>query len=205
MMRENIKNVLIGELVSMSKKLGRTPKIKDIKVSGHPVYQYYATFGSFANALEAAKLDVARTTTKPNNKYSDAELISMLQNYAEKLGRTPRMKDVENEPKMPSAVTYVNRFGCYKNALIMANLSKAHPKHVEKPKKAKDYTDAELIAMLQNYAKKLGRTPKIKDVENEPEMPSAGAYVRRFGSYTNALIMANLERTQRKGEDKNER
>ena len=130
MMRENTKNVLIGELVSMSKKLGRTPKIKDIKVSGHPVYQYYATFGTFANALEAAKLSVVRTTTKPNKKHSDAELISMLQNYAEKLGRTPRMKDVENEPKMPSAVTYVNRFGSYKNALIMAKLSKAHPKHV---------------------------------------------------------------------------
>lgn len=62
-----------------------------------------------------------------------------------------------------------------------------------------------LIGELVSMSKKLGRTPKIKDVENEPEMPSVETYVGRFGGYTNALIMANLEQTQRKGEDKNER
>lgn len=55
------------------------------------------------------------------------------------------------------------------------------------------YTPEELKSKMQAFAKKLGRTPTQKEVqESKIEMPSLSAYNRSFGNFSKALQAAGL-------------
>lgn len=54
------------------------------------------------------------------------------------------------------------------------------------------YSDEELIELLQAKAKSLGRTPKLKDIKSDGNMPSCIVYCNRFGSWNAALEIAGL-------------
>ena len=109
---------LIGLLKAKAESLGRTPTMKDVDSdkSMPSVATYIGRFGSWNKALEAAGL------SSNKNSYSDEELITLLKAKAESLGRTPTQKDVDFDESMPSATTYRDRFGSWKNALRAAGL-----------------------------------------------------------------------------------
>lgn len=53
-------------------------------------------------------------------------------------------------------------------------------------------SDDELIAMLQRFAAKLGRTPTMHEVNGNPEMPTHTTFVRAFGNWAPACRAAGL-------------
>ena len=56
-----------------------------------------------------------------------------------------------------------------------------------------NYSDEELIEMLREYAKELGRVPRAEDVHANPSMPSETTYLYHFGSWNKALQIADLQ------------
>jgi hypothetical protein len=117
------------------------------------------------------------------------------------------LDDIKNNPL--SEVFYDNRLGSmvrtlFDNSVIKAVLN-AYPELEEdlKPREVNGnnedsddeskttrtlYTDEELIEMLQNKAKELGRNPYIREMKN----PESSAYISRFSSWEKALIAADL-------------
>jgi len=56
-----------------------------------------------------------------------------------------------------------------------------------------NYTKGYLIEKLKKKAKELGRTPKIKDLIEDDDMPSPGYYQTKFGYYNEAIEEAGLK------------
>ncbi|MCY9186657.1 homing endonuclease associated repeat-containing protein [Bacillus halotolerans] len=158
--KQYTKEELIAILQQKAKGLGRTPKAKEIK-------QYKSIlnlFGSYKKALEAAGLI-------KNKKYTEKELISILQKRYKELGRIPKAKEVSGYQII------LNHFGSFNAGLKAAGLT---------PNTKKKYTEDELISELQKKAKELGRTPKMR------EIGIAQTYINRFGSFNKALKAAGL-------------
>ena len=177
---------LIGLLKVEAENLGRTPTVRDIKPGrGMPSsITYIRTFGSWNKALEAAGLSI----NSLKFRCTDDELIELLQSRARNLGRTPTVKDVGSDNGMPSVVTYARTFGSWNQALEAAGLSINNLKF--------EYTDEELIKLLQSRARNLGRTPTVKDVGSDNGMPSAMTYIRTFSSWNEALEIAGFSANQ---------
>ena len=55
------------------------------------------------------------------------------------------------------------------------------------------YTDHELIEALRVLAKRLGHTPKRRDLGKTPGLPSEWVYYERWGSFVTALRAAGLK------------
>ncbi|MFH0875836.1 MAG: hypothetical protein V1859_07905 [archaeon] len=56
----------------------------------------------------------------------------------------------------------------------------------------KKYTKEQLIFFLKKLSKELKRTPTIKDMNKSDGYPSATTYMKRFGTWNDALTTANL-------------
>jgi hypothetical protein len=117
-------------------------------------------------------------------RYSEGDLIDALRMLYDLLGRTPRTRDADAHPDVPSGSTYIKRFGSWLNALETAGC---------KPDASQMGYDREtLLSHLQDLAKRLGRTPTREDLKTE-DGPRGGTYYRRFGSFPRALREAGLE------------
>ena len=173
------KDELIAILQRKARELGRSPKVTDTRRDKSiPSYAtYYYAFGSWNGALEAANLRPAAL------RYSEAELIDLLQKKAKELGKTPTALEVEVDPDMPTPTTYRNVFGTWNEALKVANLRPIITQH---------WSKMELIDMLQKKAKELGRAPTASDMNADDEMPSSATYRNAFGSWNEALLAADL-------------
>lgn len=128
-------------------------------------------------------------------QYSDAELLDALERLAERLGHTPRERDVTAHPDVPSHKTYVNRFGSWRNALETAGIS-LDPRNT-------GYDRDTLLTHLRDLAENLGRTPILADLE-AADGPRGATYESHFGTWTAALSAAGLEpgrRSRRYGRD----
>lgn len=55
------------------------------------------------------------------------------------------------------------------------------------------YSDAELLALLQEFAAEHGRPPTATEAADHDDLPTAAAYHHRFGSWNAALTDAGLE------------
>lgn len=54
------------------------------------------------------------------------------------------------------------------------------------------YTDKELIRLLRQKAKKLGRTPTYTEMEKDKKIPSVSCYRHHFGSWIKAIKTSGL-------------
>lgn len=115
-------------------------------------------------------------------RYTDDELILALQEKHKKLGRRPKMKDVKSDPDMASASTYAYRFDTWKNALKVAGIEFDN-----------GYSKSELIELIQKKAKELGKSPAIREVNADPDLPSMTTFRNHFETWNNALKAAGLE------------
>ena len=118
-------------------------------------------------------------------RFTDTELIKILQDLAQKLGKVPRETDMDQYVGAPSSGTYDYRFGSWNNALNEAGLS---------IREVYKYTEEKLIKILQKLAQELGRTPKESDIQNRSDLPAVRTFIVYFGSWFNALREANLFR-----------
>ncbi|KRT87142.1 MULTISPECIES: homing endonuclease associated repeat-containing protein [Bacillus] len=103
-------------------------------------------------------------------KYTKEELIEILQQRANELGRSPQKSEVKQ------AGIIARRFGSFKKGLEAAGLS---------PHK-NGYTKEKLIEIVQQKAKELGRPPRMH------EFKQANSVIHRFGSYKEGLKAAGL-------------
>jgi len=181
-MEKYSKEKLIKKLQDFARELGKTPTIKDLKKKkGVPSYiAFYTKFGSWNNALREADLNL-------NFKYrfySQKELLNFLIKFKNKNRRSPKIDDFQNNVSLPAPMTYFKAFGSWNNALREAGLE---------INIRKDYTNKELINILKNLSKELGRSPMMKDLIPRKDLPESTIFKDRFGSWNNALIVAGLK------------
>lgn len=123
-------------------------------------------------------------------KYSKEYLIEKLKELSIKLGKTPTIKDLRKEKNIPSYIAFYTNFRSWNNALKSAGLNLNY--------EYKFYSEKELLDLLIKFKKNKGRSPKIEDFQKDTNLPAPNTYFDRFGSWNNALKLANLEINERK-------
>lgn len=117
-------------------------------------------------------------------RYSDAEILDQLKSCAERLGRSPTMREFAGDAETTiHPQTVIERFGSWNRAKRAAGLV---PRRFA--------TKEELLRCLRELGERLGRTPTAKDVDaNRGIVPSKSLYWHMFGSLTNALREAGFD------------
>jgi Homing endonuclease associated repeat len=117
-------------------------------------------------------------------RYSDAEILGQLESSAQRLGRSPTMREFADDPETTiHPQTVIERFGSWNRAKRAAGLV---PRRFA--------TKEELLRCLRELGERLGRTPTAKDVDaNRGLVPSKSLYWHTFGSLTNALREAGFD------------
>jgi len=174
---------LLNYLIKFKEKSGRTPINDDFENNKeYPSYRtYMSRFGSWNNALELAGLSVNRYINIPEH-----ELLNYLIEFYKENGKVPTQRDFLDNAKYPNFNNYIYRFGSWNVALEKANLSVNQIKHT-------NLSDNEILKFLLQFNTETGLIPSSNDFKNNSKYPSHGTYVNRFGSWTNALKMVNLD------------
>jgi Homing endonuclease associated repeat len=117
-------------------------------------------------------------------RYSDEAIIAELKGCAERLGRSPTMREFASDSKTRvHPQTVIEHFGSWNEAKRRAGLV---PRRFA--------TREELLELLKQLGQKLGRTPTAKDLDaNRRSMPSKSLYWHTFGSLTTALREAGFD------------
>src|SRR4051794_35920064 len=127
-------------------------------------------------------------------RYSDEQILEALRGSAERLGRSPTMKEFAGDPGAGvHPQTVIEHFGTWNAAKRAAGLM---PRRFA--------TRQELTEQLQRLGQELGRIPTAQDIRSRRgTMPSASLYWHTFGSLSTALREAGFDVAV--GEEKLER
>lgn len=121
--------------------------------------------------------------THENEDYiPDDDLLSDLCEFASELGRTPFREEMAEDGPHTGNI-YEKRFGTWGGAIERAGLES---------NVTYGATDDELIEELQRLASELGRSPAARHMSERGKF-GENTYLRRFGSWNNALENAGLE------------
>jgi hypothetical protein len=127
-------------------------------------------------------------------RYTDEDILTELRAAAERLGRSPTMREFAADPEARvHPQTVIEHFGTWNAAKRAAGL---FPRRF--------LTREELLEQLRLLGEELGRTPTARDLAaRRRSLPSASLYAHTFGSLAEALREAGFEVLQ--GEEKLER
>lgn len=127
-------------------------------------------------------------------RYTDEEILDELRGAAERLGRSPTMREFAQDPEARvHPQTVIEHFGTWNAAKRAAGL---YPRRF--------LTREELLDQLRNLGEELGRVPTARDLAARGRsVPSASLYGHTFGSFASALREAGFEVLQ--GEERLER
>ena len=117
-------------------------------------------------------------------RYSNEEILEQLRASAKRLGRSPTMREFEQDAETTvHPQTVIQHFGSWNDAKRQAGLV---PRRFAEP--------ADLIRLLRELGDELGRPPSAKDLdEHRASMPSKSLYWHMFGSLKNALREAGFD------------
>jgi hypothetical protein len=117
-------------------------------------------------------------------RYSDEAILAELKACAERLRRSPTMREFAADSKTRvHPQTVIEHFGSWNEAKRRAGLV---PRRFA--------TREELLVLLRQLGERLGRTPTAKDLDaSRRSMPSKSLYWHTFGSLTNALREAGFD------------
>ena len=117
-------------------------------------------------------------------RYSDEQILAELRASAERLGRSPTMREFAADPETTvHPQTVIEHFGSWNAAKRSAGLV---PRRFA--------TREELVRLLRELGEELGRVPSAKDIDaRKGSMPSKSLYWHTFGSLTNALREAGFD------------
>src|SRR5437868_7767124 len=117
-------------------------------------------------------------------RYTDDQILAELKACAERLGRSPTMREFSADPKTTvHPQTVIEHFGSWNRAKRRAGLV---PRRFA--------TREELLALLKELGAELGRVPTARDIdEHRGRLPSKSLYWHTFGSLTNALREAGFD------------
>ena len=127
-------------------------------------------------------------------RYTDEDILDELRAAAERLGRSPTMREFARDPEAGvHPQTVIEHFGTWNAAKRAAGL---YPRRF--------LTREDLLEQLRALGEELGRIPTARDlVARRRSLPSASLYAHTFGSLANALREAGFEVLQ--GEERLER
>ena len=111
-------------------------------------------------------------------KYTNKELLQIIRDKAEELGRRPAQIDIRH------AETIRHRFGYWNKALELAGFE---------PFQIKKYSDEDLLQIIKDKAEELGRSPTLKEINQRTTI------YNRFGGMKKALELAGLKIDFEKG------
>jgi hypothetical protein len=165
---------LLAEIHRLRDELGKVPSFQEMNDHGkYSVYTYSRVFGSWHDAVEAA----GYTPRANRESRSKEELITELKRLADSDDHSPSEPDMlENGSFSPS--TYKSKFGSWNAALEAAGFS---PRT-----QGQQITDEALRSELKTLTEQLGQKPTTTDM-SEKGAYSPGTYIRRFGSWEEAL------------------
>jgi hypothetical protein len=117
-------------------------------------------------------------------RYSDEQILAELRTCAERLGRSPTMREFAADPKTSvHPQTVIEHYGSWNVAKRAAGLV---PRRFA--------TREELLGLLTALGEELGRPPTARDIdEHKGKLPSKSLYWHTFGSLTNALREAGFD------------
>jgi hypothetical protein len=117
-------------------------------------------------------------------RYSDEQILAELRACAERLGRSPTMREFSADPDTTvHPQTVIEHFGSWNAAKRRAGLV---PRRFA--------TREELLRLLRELGEELGRTPTARDLDDRRgSMPSKSLYWHTFGSLTHALREAGFD------------
>ena len=132
--------------------------------------------------IDPEKLDEFRSGIR--RRYSDEQILEQLTDCAERLGRSPTMREFEEDAETTvHPQTVIQHFGSWNEAKRRAGL-------VPRRFATKD----ELLRLLRELGEELGRPPTARDLdERRASMPSKSLYWHTFGSLTTALREAGFD------------
>jgi 5-methylcytosine-specific restriction endonuclease McrA len=171
---------LISELNRLADELERTPTAHHMtKLGKFSVDVYQSRFGSWNGAIEAAGLEPNVEISIPRE-----DLLQELQSLSNRLGRSPTREELASMSTY-SAEPYKREFGSWNDALRAADLPV-----VKRDRLAED----ELLGEVRRVANELGETPSVTQMETLGQIyPSV--YIKRFGSWNDAIEAAGLDPT----------
>ena len=134
-----------------------------------------------------AKIDPAELASFQagiRKRYSNDQILTELRDSAERLGRSPTMREFAADPDTTvHPQTVIEHFGSWNAAKREAGLV---PRRFA--------TREELVGLLRELGENLGRTPTAKDLdERRGSMPSKSLYWHTFGSLAEALREAGFD------------
>jgi hypothetical protein len=134
-----------------------------------------------------AKIDrerLAEFQSGIRRRYSDEQILEQLAECAERLGRSPTMREFEEDAETTvHPQTVIQHFGSWNKAKRKAGLV---PRRFA--------TRDDLVRLLRELGDDLGRTPTARDLdEHRASMPSKSLYWHTFGSLTAALREAGFD------------
>jgi hypothetical protein len=117
-------------------------------------------------------------------RYTDEQILDELRECAERLGRSPTMREFVADPETTvHPQTVIEHFGSWNAAKREAGLV---PRRFA--------TREELLQLLRDLGEELDRPPTAKDIDaRRGSMPSKSLYWHTFGSLTNALREAGFD------------
>ena len=139
--------------------------------------QYRALAGIDRKALEAFQAGIRK-------RYSDEQILAELSASAERLGRSPTMREFAADSETSvHPQTVIEHFGSWNEAKRKAGLV---PRRFA--------TREELLELLKGLGEELGRIPTARDIqEHRGRMPSKSLYWHTFGSLASALREAGFD------------
>ncbi len=117
-------------------------------------------------------------------RYSDEQILAELRASAERLGRSPTMREFATDGETTvHPQTVIEHFGSWNAAKRAAGLV---PRRFA--------TREELLGLLRGLGEELGRPPTARDIdEHKGRLPSKSLYWHTFGSLANALREAGFD------------
>lgn len=140
-------------------------------------------FGTWNDAVRAAGYEPLGTSIE----YSDEELLNEIARLAEEFGRPPTTREMIEHGKYTASV-YFRRFDSWNDAVSEAGFIP----HKERPEGGEQrIPPSELLDEIETVADEVGGRPTTEDML-EYGAYSITPYVRRFGSWNNALEQAGF-------------
>ena len=118
------REMLLDALRQLADRLGRAPTKAEVGQQGMARAETYANhFGSWTAALAEIGLE-----PQGGQLYERDELLSVLRELAEELGRPPTQAELWERERLPRPTTYRYRFGSWNRALEAAGFTPPHPR-----------------------------------------------------------------------------
>src|SRR5437899_10436004 len=139
--------------------------------------QYRALAGIDLEALASFQAGIRK-------RYSDDQILAELRDSAERLNRSPTMREFAADSETTvHPQTVIEHFGSWNEAKRAAGLVSRRFARRE-----------ELVGLLRDLGEELGRIPTARDLdERRGSLPSKSLYWHTFGSLTNALREAGFD------------